>query len=202
MRRLGKGICALAIVIAASLGGIAAANVVSGAPPDELTAPDPTPVAGTESIENGAPDPAGGARWAVRVYKIVNGQTCADFGRELNGELGMIDGAGAFHVRRPEDAGGNCGDPDAATGLLLAATYYPDDPTTDVYEAPRTIVHGVAGSRVTAIAVAWPDATKRLDLSPRRAFISVYPGGVADVAVSVTYRDGSTTSYELALDPR
>jgi hypothetical protein len=188
------------VLVSAATAGIALADSVTGsAAPEEVAAPDPTPVPGSESVESRTADPAGGPPWAVRVYKLASGDSCADFGREVDGRLGLIDGAGRFHVRRSADAGGNCGDPDAATGLLLAATFYPDDPTTDEFEPPRTIIHGIAGVRVRQIEVRWPDRSEPVELSPRRGFVAVYDGQVTDLLVTVTYRDGTVNTFNLKL---
>jgi hypothetical protein len=200
IRRLARHFLALIVVLGATAGGVALADVVvGGVPTDERAAPDPTPVPGSQSIEAYAPDRQGGPAWAVRVYALRSGQLCADFGREVRGELGLIDGNGAFHARRPADAGGNCGDPDAALGLILSASFYPDDPTTSAYEPPRTIIHGVAGSHVTGVEVGWPSGGEPLRLSRRRAFISVYDGAVSHLPVTVSYDDGSQVTPELKL---
>jgi hypothetical protein len=201
MRKLVRLLFTLAVLAGATVAGISAATAVAGDTPlDEQTAPDPTPVPGTMSVETATDDPSGGAQWAVRVWVDQAGRTCADFGREVGDELGLIDGDGTFHARRPEDAGGNCGDPGEASGAIVAATYYPDDPTTDSYEPPRTVVHGVAGPDVTRVAVAWPDGDRLLRVSPRKAFISVYGGGVSSVPVTVTHEDGRSEVLEMRLN--
>jgi hypothetical protein len=199
MLRLTRFAFAVAVLALAGAAGIAGADVVASDQPAEIAAPDPAPVSGSESIDAHTPDPAGGEPWAVRTYRLASGQTCADFGRDVGGELGLIDAAGSFHGRRPRDAGGNCGDPEAAGALLLAATFYADDPTTDGQEPARTIVHGVAGSRVKTVSVEWPDGERQLELAVQGAFISVYPGGVERVPVTVGYRDGSSWTFDLKL---
>jgi hypothetical protein len=195
----GKLAALLVIVAAAASGSLAAGAVGLGAAPEEVAAPDPAPVPGSDSVEAQAADPAKGPPWAIRVYEAIGGQSCSDFGRVVGGRIGLVDGAGAFHERRPADAGGNCGDPDAAIGLLLAADYYPDDPTTDAVEAPRTVVHGIAGRLVDRVRVGWPDGAAVAPLSPRRGFISVYGGAAGSVPVTVDYAGGRSQTFDLTL---
>jgi hypothetical protein len=200
VRRIAKLALTLVVLVAATAAGTIAANAVGTAPPEEWAAPDPAPVPGTLSVEARAADPdSAAAPWVVRTYATEGGQTCADFGREVDGKVGLLDGDGSFHERRPEDAGGNCGDPDAAAGLILAATFYPDDPTTKAYEAPRTILHGLAGSHVTSVEASWPDGRRQVELSPRGAFIQVYAGQPESVPVTVNYDDRPSETLNMTI---
>jgi hypothetical protein len=198
MRSISRAVLTLVVVVAAAVAGTLTATALGlGAGPDEVAAPDPRIVPGSDSIESRAADPAGGPPWAGRVYLSQGGQICADFGREIDGRIGLVDAAGSFHERRPDDAGGNCGDPNAALGLMLAVDYYPDDPTTSGVEAARTVVHGVAGTRVRTISVRWPTGDEALEVSRRGAFISVYGRGASVVPVLVEYQGGRQETFEL-----
>jgi hypothetical protein len=200
MGRLARRTAVVLMLAVSAAGGAAAANVLTdGSPAGELTLGGPAVVPGSNSLESTAPDPAGGPGWAVRVYTGAGGETCADFGRQVDGKIGLIDGNGDFHERRLEEASGNCGVPDQGMGLLISATFYPDDPTTKASEPPRTILHGVLGARVQDVSVQWPDGERRLDGSRRGAILSVYDGPAEIVPVTVHYRDGSSARYDLKL---
>jgi hypothetical protein len=47
--------------------------------------------------------------------------------------------------------------------------------------------------------VAWPDQPEDVALSRRRAFISVYDGSPASLAVTVTYDDGSQATRDFTV---
>jgi hypothetical protein len=57
----------------------------------------------------------------------------------------------------------------------------------------------VAGSHVTGVEVEWPTGSEPAELSPRGAFIAVYPDGVGVVPVRVSYDDRADATFEMKL---
>lgn len=201
MRRLLPKLMLIVAIGLATLGGAAAAEVlVEPSEPVELVSVPGRlqPVPGSDRLAARAADPAAGPRWAVRSYRNRGGEVCADFGREVDGRIGLIS-VGEFRERRLSEGSGNCGDPAAASGLLAAATVYPDDPTTAEAEPARTIVHGIASARVADVVVEWDGESQKIALSPDGAFIAVADGERKRIRLTVRYRDGSEAEFVLDL---
>jgi hypothetical protein len=130
LRRRGVMLAvACLLVLAMAAAALAAVGVISFGSPARPSGSLANPRQGIGALAPGAarllpvktPDPAGGLAWGLRVLSTTRGVGCIEFGRLLDGRLGVIgsDGAfgndGKFHVLPAGGLadGGQCADLDA-----------------------------------------------------------------------------------------
>jgi hypothetical protein len=105
----------------------------------------------------------------------------------------QLYGLGRFE-RYPVEETGSCGFPARGAGLLLSReSQYPRRDLS----LGHTIVAGIAGPRVTAVAIEVAGRRRALRLSRRRGFLWVLRGVVSPrrVAVVVRYADGRVRTF-------
>jgi hypothetical protein len=127
-------------------------------------------------------DPGGGPPWGLRVLKTTRGLTCVQFGRVVDGRLGVLgrDGAfhddGAFHPLSVDFLNGvGCGTDDARGQAFVNEEFHgtPDS--------------GLAGDQQHASGGCYPASSRRPSCPPS-ALRDVYFGLLGPDAVSITRR--------------
>ena len=190
--RLTRTVKMAAALVATALLGVSAASAVVGpSPPPTPQGPVARP--GSDRIEQTAPDPGPGLRWAVRSYVSTSGGSCAEVGRLKSGRFGQVDAAQAFR-ETPAQEGGTCGDL-RVEPVLLAVNHYP----ARAGPAARTVLFGQARSDVTDVVVTGPDGPqRRLVNGAGGGFILVLPGTVAptDLPVRITLAGGEQRTFD------
>lgn len=138
-----------------------------------------------------AADPAGGPAWGLRLA-IAGSVTCQAVGQVIGGRIGVLRGR-VFHALPPAYRESCASVP--ATGAVVRWSQYPG-PNVGRRGA-RTVLHGVAGSRVIAVTVLDGKTVRRLPLSRRGGFIGVVTGlrAPTQLPVRVTADTGSTRTY-------
>jgi hypothetical protein len=90
------------LVLGATAGAVAASGILSGAPvpafhftpTEDAGVPKPASV---RLLKISTPDPAGGPRWGLRAMTTTRGLGCLQYGRLVDGRLGVLGQDGAFH---------------------------------------------------------------------------------------------------------
>jgi hypothetical protein len=134
-------------------------------PPPIAAAADPGVVS-----TSATPDPAGGPRWALRVFTNSSGLDCVAVGRILGGVLGTYDASRTFRALPPHVSGA-C-ERLGHSGLLVAVQ-------RRAGPQPRTIVYGLArDGRPVRITIA--GETRTVEPGGLGSFIDVR-SGLADM---------------------
>jgi hypothetical protein len=179
-----------AILVTAALGVAAASAFV---PHGVALTPGAVPVPGTSSLDQAAPDPAGGPEWNLRLSDSTTGGQCVEPGRAINARFGSIDPDGAFH-ELPLDQSGTCGDL-SKEPVILAINAYPAGSARPA----RTVLFGAASDDVAGISVAQPGGSPIAHPSagPRGGFLLALAGTIApqELPVTITLRDGRQIEY-------
>lgn len=116
-----------------------------------------------------APDPKEDARWGLRLYTSVGGETCVVAGRVVGGRLGLLQN-GQF-AELPADAPGACGDLTAG-GEHVFGTWR----TYGTVSGARTVLYGATDRTVTALAFGRPGKFTDIPIARDGTFIVVLPG--------------------------
>ena len=136
-----------------------------------------------------APDPEGGPRWDMRIFKSSSGETCTTVGQVFNGKFGIV---GLDHVFRalPLTGVDACGVPGIAGPVLAGARQFAGRTAAEA----RTVVNGIAGADARSVTAYGPEGKRRLTIGPQGAFITVYQGLLGEVRprIVVTTADGRT----------
>jgi hypothetical protein len=184
---------ALVLVLATAAITLAATGVIlEGSPVGTAQAPIATagegiPVrGGARLLSLRAPDPAGGLPWGMRIIHTTRGLICVQIGRVDNDQLGQLGVDGAFH----DDGLFHSLPTDALPDTLANMSGW----MTGNCASPGEIYAGDSvGVELSAAASPGPGAGVPSD----RREISFGLLGVH--AVSITYREGSTTRTERVL---
>jgi hypothetical protein len=166
----------LLVVVAAivSFAGVAVAQRAfdrEGPPSPTDRLPSPTAAADPGVVSTSAtPDPAGGPRWALRVFTNSSGLDCVAVGRLSRGLLGTYDASRTFRAL-PARVSGAC-ERLGRSGLLVAVQ-------RRAGPQPRTIVYGLArDGRPVRITIA--GETRTVEPGGLGSFIDVR-SGLADM---------------------
>jgi hypothetical protein len=189
-----RALLAIALMLAATGAGIAAASTLVGGPAPFESAPAHLLPGPAELVVGArAPDAGGRAQWAVRTYISRTGLLCVERGRLQAGVFGDMDGGGRF---RPRPAGptGICGDPreDAVVAGVEQAPAMGDEPA-------RTFVIGASLRRPASVTVR-PEGGPEAGLAPgpRGSFVGVFEGlrEAPELPLAVTLADGAVVSFD------
>jgi hypothetical protein len=189
-----RGVAVLAACLAATGSALAASGVFQTGTP---VSPEVTPVA---TVDDGAPipgsvrllalrvaDPDGGPQWGLRTIKTTRGLMCVQLGRIVDGRIGVLGEAGAFHddgrfhplsIDYLDAGSSNCGTEDAhgnaflneeafgvpTDGLIsgegeVSGGCYAPHPTSRACppQDRRNIYYGLLGPDATSITYLAPD---------------------------------------------
>jgi hypothetical protein len=193
--RPSRGVAVLAACLVATGSALAASGVFqTGAP----VSPEVTPIA---TVNDGAPipssvrllplrvaDPYGGPPWGLRTIKTTRGLMCGQLGRIVDGRIGVLGEAGAFHddgrfhplsIDYLDAGSSNCGTEDAhgnaflneeafgvpADGLIsgegeVSGGCYRPRPSSQTCPAQdrRNVYYGLLGPDATSITYATANA--------------------------------------------
>lgn len=183
-------------VLAATIGGVAAASALTGgAAQDDTSAapPELAPRDGTTRVTPGAADPAGGPQWAVRTYQSKSGNDCVEVGRlSPAGRYGRLEADGRV-TELPSAPSGVCGDT-TTDPVVLAVDARPEREGVPA----RTVLYGYARPDVESVSAGAPGrAMQPLELSGDRTFVLVTEGvhSASEFPVDVRTRDGRLEPY-------
>ncbi|MDT7801717.1 MAG: hypothetical protein QOI78_5150 [Actinomycetota bacterium] len=180
-----------AILVAAAVGVSAASAVVGGQAAPAAQSPEAQ--AGSDSVDQTAPDPRGGPDWAVRVYTSTTA-ACVELGRVSAGRFGQLDADGSFYGL-PLDEGGTCGDLETDP-VILAVNRYPAEDG----RGARTVLFGQASRGVTDVHVMRGDGTSRAHpgVGPAGGFVLPLAGMMSPTVLPtvVTLSDGRHVSFD------
>jgi hypothetical protein len=130
-------------------------------------------------------DPAGGLRWALRVFTNPAGEDCFALGRLMDGRLGTFVGSRTFRVQ-PTRVIGPC-DSLGRAGLLVALRYFGG-------AQPRTVIYGLARDR-RPVRVTIRGMTSTVHPHGLGSFIAVRRGLVDKRGAIVSTKVGSRTVH-------
>lgn len=167
-----RAVIAVALMLAATGAGIAAASAVVNREAPFEQAPDRL-LPGPAELLTGASaaDPAGGPDWAVRTYVSRTGLLCAERGRLAGDVFGDLDEQGRLEPR-PAGPTGSCGD--AAEDPVLAAV---DRIAAREGRPAVTIVYGASLRRPrTAVVSPGDGPPESLPIGARGTFIGRFDG--------------------------
>lgn len=189
-----RALLAIALMLAATGAGIAAASTFVDGPEAFESAPAHLLPGPAELVVGAsAPDARGATEWAVRTYISRTGLLCVERGRLQAGVFGDMDEGGRFQPR-PAGPTGICGDPreDAVVAGVEQAPARGDQPA-------RTFIIGASLRRpasVTVRADGGPEAG--LEPGPRGSFIGVFEGlrEARDLPVTVVLADGAVVTFD------
>jgi hypothetical protein len=146
--------------------------------------PAQTPIAGSEVVARlRAPDPAGGPPWTLRLARSAPGLVCTTVGQVVDGRFGLVGTDGRFRVLAPGVVDGCSVAPTPATPLMGARTLAARRPA-DV----RTIVNGVAGPTLRAVAVTAAGRPVPVRVGAGGTFVAAVAGYAEDAGVEVRLR--------------
>lgn len=188
--RLRRSALAIALMIAATGAGIAAASVVV-APRGSFEQEPDRLLPGPAELLIGArtPDAPGLPDWAVRTYVSRTGLLCAERGRASGAVFGDLDADGDFEPR-PAGPTGVCGD--VRVERVVAAV---DRVAARDGRPPVTFVYGASLQRPSAAVVSPEGGTPvSLPLGSRGTFIGRFEGlrTPQSLPLSVIFDDGRT----------
>ncbi|MEA2195063.1 MAG: hypothetical protein QOG42_1497 [Solirubrobacteraceae bacterium] len=171
----------VALAALVSVGGVAVAErALDRRGADER--PDRVPAGLTAAADPGVvassakADPAGGPKWAVRVFTNPAGLDCAVIGRLMGGTIGRFDPSRTFHAL-PARVTGPC-EPVARSGLLVAVFYDPTAPK-------RTVVYGISRDR-RPVRITIAGVTRTVAPGGLGTFVDVREGVADMTGASVT----------------
>jgi hypothetical protein len=189
-RRSWRRVMPVASVAAVAIVGVAVAQRALDRegvplPADRLPA---AAVAGADSgivVSSATRDPAGGPRWALRVFTNPAGEDCFALGRLRGGRLGTYVGSRTFRAQ-PSRVLGPC-DSLGRVGLLVALRYYGGG-------RPRTVVYGLARDR-RPVHVTIRGMTSTIHPQGLGSFIAVRRGLVDKRGAIVSTKVGNRTVH-------
>lgn len=175
--------------------GVASASVLVPAAPPPPSADGPAafqPGPAPPTIAAATPDPAGGAPWALRIYRSQTGQTCPTPGRTSLGRFGRFDAAGTFQ-ELPLAAAGSCADL-SDSGVALAVERFPAQGPRPA----RTVIFGTTSAPTDQIVLHDGTLTRAV-ATDRGAFLIVRADGdLSGVSLDVTSAGARTQTVALA----
>lgn len=163
-------------------------------PPDPATVPDEqTPLAGTAVVSDlRAADPDTAAPpWTLRVAHSKTGFTCTTVGQVQDNVFGLTGLDGVFR-RLPAELSDACGQGGTLTGVRVMAA----DERRDV----RSIVYGVAGTRLRTATLLTATGDRTLELGAGGTYVAALRGYPEDhaVALRLTFADGRDERHRLS----
>jgi hypothetical protein len=163
------GPVAVVVLGVVSVAGARGVLLERGAPVPVERSPG-TPVAATlEPVR--AADPHGGPPWGIRVATLRDGRTCTTVGRVHDDTFGALRGRELHPL--PLVALDQC----VALGRRDVAALWSQYPGENVdLRSARTVVHGLAGGDVSEVIVRRGAGERRVEISPRRAFVAAFDG--------------------------
>lgn len=172
--------------------GVSAASAFIG--PQDTTPETAVAAPGSDTLGDARPDPSEKVGWGVRTYASTSGGDCVELGRIAGDRFGRVDPDGSFRDL-PLDQGGTCGDLGAEPAILAINSF----PAVDGRPA-RTVLFGTVSANVADVAVTTPSGDKPVHpaIDGAHGFAVPLAGDVApqDLPVTVTLRDGRTTTYD------
>jgi len=187
-RRAKARALALGGLLTLSLGGVATAassliHVGDPAPPAPVPKQQHASTNSVRLLGLRTADPDGGPPWGMQVYRANDGAQCVQFGRVVDGQLGLLEDR---DVLRPLPAlGGPCQSGTSLAGLsgvqrLVASGHLQPATCTLAGQGPsrpaglppcqpsdvRTLVFGFAGEQAHSAELALESDTLRQPLSP------------------------------------
>lgn len=195
--------------LALLVGGLSAATVAAAAATnlfglaDPVPAPRPgdapveaRPLAATAALAGlRSGDPDGLPAWDVRVSRSKTGEVCTAVGQVQNGSFGIVGLDRKFRVL-PLGAADACGRPPVGAAVQVGARAAVGRGSM----TPRTLVVGIAGPEVRAVALRRGHRETPLALGRNGAFLAVLRGlpEVTRPHLRVTDRAGTTRAVKLA----
>jgi len=140
-----------------------------------------------------APDPEGGARWDMRMFKSSTGETCTAVGQIFNGKFGIV---GLDHVFRalPLTGVDACGVPGIAGPVLAGARQFAGRTAAE----ERTVVNGIAGTGARSVTAYGLGEERHLALGPQGSFVTVFQGLLGEVRPRIVVVDAKGRSKSIA----
>jgi len=176
-------------------GSVIPAPAARDVPRDQLPRPGTTRLTGLT-----APDPAPGRPpWTLRLARSSTGLLCSTVGQLVGGRFGLVGLDGRFRAYAPRIVD-SCGEQQrgARASLIGARVFDADDPR-DV----RTVVNGVAGRALRAVAVEVRGRRRPVPVGSGGAFLTVLSGYPEDSGVEVELRfaGGRVEVHPLGIAP-
>jgi hypothetical protein len=184
----------LVAVIAAVAAGVGTASALHGTEGSDAVGPNMIHPDGRGNVVAATtPDPVSGRAWAVRVYRTLEGQTCAEVGRAENGRFGQYDDAGNLQAL-PAQGGGGCTDFEKSP-VMVGISRFPAREGHDV----RSVLAGLVTSDVKRLALRTIAGARDLPIQ-HGAYVAIVNESELDAGAGVdaTLADGSSVSVPLA----
>lgn len=140
-------------------------------------------------------DPRGGPPWALQLGRTDDGRVCAQPGRRVGTDVGVVGRGGI--LRAKDMKGASCLDVDGLSGSEPVAWHISMERYNPItgQVAPVTLIWGHVAPEVAALAVRAGQQSVSTPLR-HQTFLAVFDGDLllSDVTFKVRYADGSTKS--------